>query len=84
MARSDGLSTIKTGILATAPPKATFTPRNKGLIAGLVKGNQWVFISPDHKGPRLFLGGNVALGGGPARIPMTIRGFADRIRGSGG
>ena len=26
-----------------------------GLIAGLIKGNQWVFISPDHKGPRLFL-----------------------------
>ena len=27
------------------------------------KGNQWVFIVPDHKGPRLFIGGNVALGG---------------------
>ena len=40
------------GILA-APP------RNKGLIAGLIKGNQWL-ISPDHKA--LFLGG-VALGG---------------------
>ena len=23
-------------------------PRNKGLIAGLIKGNQWL-ISPDHK-----------------------------------
>ena len=29
---------------------------NKGLIAGLDKGNPMVFISPDHKGPRLFLG----------------------------
>ena len=31
------------GILA-APPKAT-PPRNKGLIAGLIKGNQWL-INP--------------------------------------
>ena len=31
--------------------------RNKGLRAGLIKGKQWVFICPDHKGPRLFLGG---------------------------
>ncbi len=37
------------------------TPSNKGLIAGLIKGNQWVFIVPDHKG-RLFLA-EVALGG---------------------
>ena len=42
------------GILGT-PPKATFTPSNKGLIAGLIKGNQWVFINPKNKGPRLFL-----------------------------
>ena len=35
-------------------------PRNKGLIAGLIKGNQWL-ISPDHKA--LFLwGGYVARG----------------------
>ena len=41
-------------------PRATYPPkRNKGFIAGL-KGNQWVFISPDHKA--LFLGGG-ALGG---------------------
>ena len=46
---------------ATKPPK-----RNKGLTAGLIKGNQWVFISPDHKGPLLFLGEpnkTLALGG---------------------
>ena len=29
--------------------------RTKGLIDGLIKGNQGL-ISPDHKGPRLFLG----------------------------
>ena len=29
------------GILAT-PPK--LPPRNKGLIAGLIKGNQWFFL----------------------------------------
>ena len=34
--------------------------RNKGLIAGLIKGRQWL-ISPDHKA--LFLGG-VRWGGG--------------------
>ena len=34
------------------------------LIAGLIKGNQWVFISPDHTGPRLFLGGVRGPGGG--------------------
>ena len=36
------------GILR-GPPKATSPPRNKALIAGLIKGNQWVFIVPDHK-----------------------------------
>ena len=47
------------------PPGPRTPPRNKGLIAGLIKGNQWVFISPDHKGPRLFLGGGATwrLGG---------------------
>ena len=41
---------------STYPPQVPYTPppRNKGLIAGLIKGNQW-FISPDHKA--LFLGG---------------------------
>ena len=32
-------------------------PRNKGLIAGLIKGNQWVFISPDHKAGYFWAGG---------------------------
>ena len=50
------------------PPQSYVSPRNKGLIAGLIKGNQWL-ISPDHKA--LFLG-RVALGG-VARIPMIQR-----------
>ena len=36
-----------------APPKVP-PKRNKGLIASLIKGNQWL-IGPDHKA--LFLGG---------------------------
>ena len=32
--------------MANQPPPPQF---NNGLIAGLIKGNQWVFISPDHK-----------------------------------
>ena len=44
------------------PPKLRLPPSNKGLIAGLIKGNQWVFINPDHKAG-YFLGG-------VARIPM--------------
>ena len=40
----------------------------RGLIAGLIKGNQWVFISPDHS-QALFLGG------GPCKIlSLTFRG----------
>ena len=39
---------------------------NKGLIAGLIKGNQW--LSPDHKA--LFLGG-VRLGGGGGYVATT-------------
>ena len=28
----------------------TYPPQfDKGLIAGLIKRNQWVFVSPDHK-----------------------------------
>ena len=38
------------------PPGHVPPPRNKGLIADLIKGNQWL-ISPDHKA--LFLGGYV-------------------------
>ena len=33
--------------IVNQPPRATYPPpRNKGLIAGLLRGNQWVFISP--------------------------------------
>ena len=50
---------------------------------GLIKGSQWVFIVPDHKGPRLFLGGfprgiggvNVPLGShdfGPPKLPFEV------------
>ena len=55
------------------PPKATPPKKQPALIAGLIKGNQWVFIVPDHKGPRLFLGGvNVALGGGTLGFPWFM------------
>ena len=40
--------------MASQPTPQRTPLRNKGLIAGLMKGNQWVFISPDHKA--LFLG----------------------------
>ena len=43
-------------------PRATYPPRNKGLIAGLIKGNQWL-ISPDHKANN-FWGGVRGPGGG--------------------
>ena len=33
------------------------TPQKYGVKYGLLKGNQWVFISPYHKGSRLFLAG---------------------------
>ena len=49
-------TTLFKGILATSP-------RNKGLIFGLIKGNQWL-INPDHKAG-YFLGGP-----GP-RIPLN-------------
>ena len=41
------------------PPLGRVPP---GLIAGLIKGNQR-FVSPDHKGPRLILGGVYVRGG---------------------
>ena len=43
------------------PQRPPNPPSNKGLIAGLIKGNQWL-INPDHKAG-YFLGVNVALGG---------------------
>ena len=37
-------------IMANQPTLPERTPlKNKGWIAGLTKGNLWVFISPDHK-----------------------------------
>ena len=44
-----------------SPPQETHL-YNHALIAGLIKGNQWVFISPDHKA--LFISGGGTLGGG--------------------
>ena len=59
-----GFSLQIMGILAAPPPPPKATPpSNKGLIAGLIKGNQWL-INPDHKA--LFL-----RGGGVARISMN-------------
>ena len=41
---------MENGVMASqpTPPGHVTPPRNKGLIAGLIKGNQWL-ISPDHK-----------------------------------
>ena len=46
-------------IMAGQPTPLLKVPdrRNKGLIRPKIKGNQWFFISPYHKGPQLFLGG---------------------------
>ena len=50
-----GFSTMKVKLwrqrLQTLSPKLPPPPppSNKGFIAGLIKGNQWVFINPDHK-----------------------------------
>ena len=44
------------------PPTLMYVPpvRNKGFRAGLIEGNQWVFISPDHSS--YFLGGYLRRG----------------------
>ena len=49
-------------IVNRGPPNGPREPpkRNKGLIAGLIKGNQWL-ISPDHKAGYFW---GVTLGGG--------------------
>ena len=43
-------------LMASQPTPPKHTPRrfliHKGLIAGFIKGNQWVLISPGHKGHR--------------------------------
>ena len=49
------------GILAVPPQSYPPPPRNKSLIAGLIKGNQWLIV-PDHKAG-YFLGGG-SFGGG--------------------
>ncbi len=49
------LSKIVMAIQPT-PPNVP-PPRNKGLIAGLIKRNQRVFISPDHKAGYFWGGG---------------------------
>ena len=41
--------------LVNLPPQ-TYPLRNKALIADPMEGNQWFFISPDHKAP--YLGGD--------------------------
>ena len=61
-----------TGGLIQLPPQE---------IAGLNsrpydQGNQWVFISPDHKGPRLFLRRVRGFGGGPRLTIAMIFGEA--------
>ena len=53
--------------------------RAQGTPTRLVKGNQWVFIVPKNKGPRLFLGGKRGIGGvGTLRFPWL------RVRFSSG
>ena len=49
-------------IVNQPPPGHVPPPRNKGLIFGLIKGNQWL-ISPDHKAG-YFWGGVRGPGGG--------------------
>ena len=67
-------------------------PRNKALIFGLIKGNQWVFIVPDHKAG-YFLGYPRGIGGVPldshdimnksgdnALMVFDFQGFVDSTR----
>ena len=60
-----GVTTVKSWESKVPPPKLRFPQEIAGPNSRpKIKGNQWVFIVPDHKGPRLFLGGfHVALGG---------------------
>ena len=59
-------STSQTKIMAGQPtPPDVETLRNKGLIAGLAKGNQWL-IGPDHKA--LSLGGYLFFWGGAGGV----------------
>ena len=40
-------------------------------LKGIIKGIEWAFISPDHKGPQLFLGGYVIRVGGHEKVNFT-------------
>ena len=60
----DVTSDVERWIIIEGNPSGELTPpRNKALIAGLIEGNQWVSINPNHKAGYFFLGG-VALAGG--------------------
>ena len=59
------------------PPGHVPPPRNKGLIAGLIKGNQWL-ISPDHKAG-YFCGGYG--GGGLVDEPWYLEWHVNLNRG---
>ena len=48
----------------SCPPQSYPPQVHKGLIAGLIKGNHWVFISPDHKALAISGGGNRVRGFG--------------------
>ena len=71
------LQFLTSRISLTYPP-----PRKKGLMFGLLKENQWVFISPDHKAG-YFWGGwvgtwYVALKGG-GKGWLTSHGFLKMV-----
>ena len=63
-------------VVMAGPP--TYPTGNMGFIAGLTEGNQWL-ISPDHKGPRLFLAGGVI-----GLLAMKHQRFATRFWGETG
>ena len=57
------------------PASNVTPPRNNGLIAGLIKGNQWL-IHPDHKAGDLFLGRGYVpwFVSPPSRVGVAING----------
>ena len=63
------------GYSTNQPPGPRTPPRNKGLIFGLIKGNQWL-ICPDHKA--LLLGGVRGPGGGPRLTSRESWVFGDK------
>ena len=57
---------LESWLVNQPPPNGNIPPpRNKSLIAGLIKGNQWVFISPDHEALLFHL-----ISGGVVRGPV--------------